>query len=87
MAILHLEEAKELKKHGKRLGRAGLSQYIIKAVGEFDGSYKGAIELAGMLHAATIAARADDYWTEKSQRGYRKALHELTVFKAEPVMN
>ena len=36
-----------MKKWGKSVGRDGMSEAAIKAVADFDGSYKGAMELAG----------------------------------------
>ncbi len=91
MAIRHLEEAKMLRKQGERLGRAGTSQRIIKLVKEFtdkegwEGNYFGAIELAGRLHAITLAARSNSYWDEKCQRGYTKELFDITKFEPTPV--
>ena len=85
MTIQHLEEAKELRKQGDRLGRAGMSQYVIKAVDEFDGSYKGAMKLAGKLKAITLAARGDSYWDEMWRRGYTRALSEIERFELESI--
>jgi len=59
-----------LRKVGSVLGREGMSQRVIELVTRFDGSYKGAIELAGALKAIAIMAEADTYWHEKMQRGY-----------------
>ena len=88
MTIRHLEEAKELRKQGKRLGRAGMSQRVIALVDEFtenDNSYKGAMELAGRLKAIAIAAKGDDYWSEQVSKGYHKELYDITKFEPEPV--
>ena len=85
MGIRHLDEAKELRKHGERIGRAGMSQYVIKVVDEFDGSYKGAMKLAGKLKAITIAAKCDQYWDEMWRRGYTPALYEISKFQPEEV--
>lgn len=85
MSIQHLEEAKELRKHGDRIGRVGMSQYVIKAVDEFDGSYKGAMKLAGKLKAVTLAAKCDQYWDEMWRRGYTKALFEISRFQPEEI--
>ena len=85
MGIRHLEEAKELRKHGDRLGRAGMSQYVIKAVEDFDGSYKGAMKLAGKLKALTLAAKSDGYWDDMWRRGYTDALLGISKFEPEEV--
>lgn len=61
---------RKLRAEGQRLGRAGLSQRVCDLVSEFDGSYVGAMILAGRLRAIATAAGYDDYWTEKVQNGY-----------------
>lgn len=84
MAIRHLEEAKILRKHGERIGRAGISERIILLVNHFikhDGSYLGAIKLAGRLHAIFIAAKYSDYWTEKAQDGYAEEFRDIQNFQ------
>lgn len=82
MTILHLEEAKELRKQGDRLGRAGMSQRVLNLVNEFnkDQTYKGAMQLAGELKAIAIAAKCDDYWNEQVTKGYRRELFNITRF-------
>ena len=52
---------------------------VLQLVKEFeaDGSYKGAIELAGRMHAIAIACKYDDYWQEKAETGYRRELFDL----------
>ena len=70
MAIQDLRISNELKKLGKELGRAGLSELTIEAVAEFDGSYKGAMLLAGRLKAIALAANYDEYWKEKVAKGF-----------------
>lgn len=61
MTITHLQESKELRKQGARLGRAGMSQrahdLIMQYVSENNGepNYKKVIELAGRLHAIYVA--------------------------------
>ena len=54
---------------GNILGREGLSKRVIELVDEFDGSYKGAIALAGALSVITKACTFDDYWDEKAFAG------------------
>ena len=86
MGILHLEFAKQLRKEGKRLGRAGLSQRVIKLVSRFDGSYKEAMTLAGRLKAITQAAKFDGYWDEKCCIGFQKEYEEIQNFESTIVI-
>lgn len=65
---------KTMRKWGGLVGRDGMSLAAIKAVDEFDGSYKGAMELAGKMKAIAQAAGCDEYWGEKVGRGYQKQL-------------
>lgn len=69
---LRLKWANQLRHAGKSLGRSGLSEAVISAVSEFDGSYKGAMVLAGRLKAVSQAAAADSYWSEKVDDGFQK---------------
>lgn len=52
---LDIKDVRKMREEGRRLGRAGLSQRVIDLVGEFDGSYKGAMELAGRLRVIATA--------------------------------
>lgn len=72
-------DTETLKGEGERLGRAGLAERVIQLVKEFeaDGSYKGAIALAGRMHAIAIACKYDVYWQEKASDGYRRELFDL----------
>jgi hypothetical protein len=63
---------KHLRAWGKCVGRDGMSRAAIAAVNDFDGSYKGAMELAGKMKAISQAAACDDYWSEKVDTGYHK---------------
>ena len=54
---------------GNILGREGLSKRVIELVNEFDGSYKGAIMLAGKLSVIAKACTFDDYWHQKARMG------------------
>lgn len=83
MALLSLKYAKELKAAGAKLGRKGLSERAIALVAEFDGSYKGAMTLAGRLKAVSQAAKADDYWTEKIDDGFHKERAALIAATAK----
>lgn len=61
---------------GESLGREGVSLEVIKAVDEFDGSYKGAMELCGKLAFWADVSTFDDYWQEQAQRGMNKAVND-----------
>jgi len=63
-----------MKRWGKSVGREGMSEAAIAAVEDFDGSYKGAIELAGKMKAIAQATSCDVYWSEKMNKGYHKQL-------------
>lgn len=58
-------EFKEMRKWGAQVGREGMSKEAIAAVNEFDGSYKGAMILAGRMKAIAQAAGCDEYWAVK----------------------
>lgn len=77
MTTWDIKNARGAKEAGARIGREGMSKAVIKAVDEFDGSYKGAMELAGKLKAVAQAARSDQYWQEKVDDGYMKMLYDL----------
>ncbi|MEI9428702.1 hypothetical protein [Mesorhizobium sp. Cs1299R1N3] len=70
MSLHALERAKRLKEIGQEIGREGMSKRVIAAVAEFDGSYKGAMVLAGRLKAISQMANADDYWRGKVEDGF-----------------
>ena len=76
MSLLGLQWSRQLKAEGERIGRAGMSERVIKAVEEFDGSYKGAMILAGRLKAITQMAACDGYWSEKVADGFRRELSD-----------
>ena len=88
MAIRDIENAKQLRKQGERLGREGLSQRINKLVLEFaekypGGHYREGIMLAGRLHAIFLATDKGDYWREVAERGFYSELRELHRFQKE----
>jgi len=62
----------ELRKYGALVNRKGMSEAVIKEINNFDGSYKGAMELCGKLSLIAKAATCDDYWLEQVQRGENK---------------
>lgn len=70
MSICKSDERYFLRKVGSVLGREGMSKRVIELVKNFDGSYLGAIKLAGSLKAVAIMAESDSYWHEKMQEGY-----------------
>lgn len=67
-------EFKDMQKWGKAVGREGMSEEAIAAVAEFDGSYKGAMILAGKMKAIAQAAGCDEYWSEQVGKGYHRQL-------------
>lgn len=67
----------QLRDYGGKLGRQGLSLEAQKAVNEYDGSYKGVMELCGKLSLIARAATFDDYWHEQVERGERKQEFEI----------
>ena len=73
---------KDARETGFALGREGIAEKAIKAVSDFDGSYKGAMELCGKLVVLADCATFDEYWKEQVDRGTYKmlnTLHELTA--------
>jgi hypothetical protein len=85
MSGLDMKWANELRHSGKNIGRAGLSEAVIEAVASFDGSYKGAMVLAGKLKAISQAAKFDGYWSEKVDDGYQLQRHVLSASKPKHV--
>lgn len=81
---LVMKWSRDLKKSGAALGRAGLSEAVIAAVAEFDGSYKGAMVLAGRLKAVSQAASFDGYWSEKVGDGFQKQMNILSDRAGSP---
>ena len=68
---------KDLREIGEKLGREGLSIAAIDLINNFDGSYKGAIQLCGQLSVLAKACTFDDYWSEQVDRGIYKAENSL----------
>lgn len=87
MSTHSLEISRNLRKEGDRLGRDGLSQRVNDLVLEFakkhpTGHYREGIILAGRLRAISLAARADQYWGEKTDSGfYSEAKYDLPAFQ------
>lgn len=75
---------RDLVKAGDALGRVGLSKSVLSAIEEFDGSYKGAMVLAGRLKAIAQAAKADGYWSEKVGDGFHKQRQILADLASAP---
>lgn len=84
MGTIDMKWARELREAGAALGREGLSVSVIEAVQQFDGSYKGAMVLAGRLKAVAQAAKADGYWSEKVGDGFQKQKEILLQKSGEP---
>lgn len=72
----------ELRKCGAIIGRQGISKMAIDAIDNFDGRYKGVMELCGKLSVIAKMATCDDYWNEQVNRGIYKQ-----EFEAEKVLN
>lgn len=77
MSILDIEYAKNLRKSGEQLGRANLADRVIELIAGFDGSYVGAMALAGRMKAIAQAARFDGYWDEKVGLGFQSEMYRL----------
>jgi hypothetical protein len=71
----------ELRKCGAIINRQGMSQMAIDAIEDFDGSYKGVMELCGKLSVIAKMASCDNYWSEQVSRGVRKQ-----EFKVEEIL-
>lgn len=67
----------ELRKVGDKLGREGVSKLAQEFIAEYDGSYKGAMELAGKMQHIAKMATFDIYWLEQASRGSYKALMRI----------
>ncbi|MGI9504732.1 MAG: hypothetical protein ACR2RE_16945 [Geminicoccaceae bacterium] len=83
MAIRHLEESKNLRAQGARIGRAGMSQRVqrlLLAYLEAGGGYKSAMILAGQMRALAVAAKCDDYWNEQVSKGWTREIYDLSHF-------
>lgn len=65
-------EFKHMREWGESVGREGMSKAAIEAVEEFDGSFIGAMILAGRMMAIAQASRCDEYWSEKVNKGYHQ---------------
>lgn len=72
----------ELRKAGGILYRDGMAEMAMHEVSQFDGSYKGVMELCGKLSVIAKMATCDDYWNEQVLRGIQKQ-----EFEAEKLIN
>jgi hypothetical protein len=68
----------ELRIIGHKMGREQISIHVIDLINNFDGSYKGAIELCGQLSVIAKVCSFDEYWNHQVLRGVRKAEDSLT---------
>ena len=62
----------ELRSIGDKLGREGMSILAQGCINEYDGSYKGVMELCGKLSVIAKMATCDEYWNEQVNRGIYK---------------
>ena len=67
----------QLRSYGDKVGREGMALEAQKAINDYDGSYKGVMELCGKLSLIAQAATCDDYWYEQVKRGERKQEFEI----------
>jgi hypothetical protein len=70
---------KELRQAGEAMGREAISIYVIDLINNFDGSYKGSIELCGQLSVMAKVCSYDDYWNEQVCRGVAKAERSIQM--------
>lgn len=77
MAIRAIEESKTARKAGVIMGRRGMSERVIDILESFDGSYVGAIRIAGQMKAIAQAAKCDQYWDEKCGMGYDSEMDRM----------
>ena len=63
---------KKLRVLGEKLGREGVAKEVQECVSDYDGSYKGAMELCGKLFVMAEMSTFDTYWEEQTQRGVDK---------------
>jgi len=69
----------KLRKLANHIGRKGVSEEAVKAVNDFDGSYKGVMELAGKLAVIADMSTFDEYWEEQVNRGIQKQTNRCLV--------
>lgn len=79
MSIYHLQQAKELKELGSRLGREKIAERVLFCVDMMlkDQHYQGVIEFTGRMKAIVQACNYDGYWSEKTATGFNKELGDL----------
>ena len=70
---------KQFREAGEKIGREGMSLMAQRFVSEYDGSYKGAMELCGKLSVIAKMATCDSYWREQAERGIQKAESEVEI--------
>tara|TARA_R110002033_G_C3897243_1_gene239800 strand:+ start:28950 stop:29207 length:258 start_codon:yes stop_codon:yes gene_type:complete len=59
----------KLRHLGGKLGREGVAKEAQECISQYDGSYKGAMELCGKLFVLAEMSTFDSYWEEQTQRG------------------
>lgn len=71
-----------LRKVGSNIGREGMSLLAQGYINDYDGSYKGVMELCGKLSVIAKMSTCDQYWNEQVCRGENK-VNEICEFKLE----
>lgn len=67
----------KLREYGSELGREGMAKLAQEFLSQYDGSYKGVMELCGKLAQVGKMATCDEYWNEQVVRGEHKALFAI----------
>lgn len=67
----------KLREVGDKIGREGMSKLAQECLSEYDGSYKGVMELCGKLSEIAKMATCDDYWCEQVDRGKYRAILKI----------
>ena len=70
-------KAQQLTKVARKIGREGVSLLAQQFIQEYDGSYKGAMQLAGKLSVIAKMSTFDDYWHEQVNRGEQTAFMRI----------
>ena len=71
----------ELRLVGEKIGRQGMSEMAQEFIKDYDGSYKGVMELCGKMSLIAKMATCDTYWCEQVERGIQNA--EFRIEKEE----
>ena len=79
MSIQAIDDWKNLKKYGAKLGRKELAERVLECVEcmQKDSHYQGVIEFVGRMKAIAQACSYDSYWDEKVHKGFHTEMHNL----------